>query len=256
MAPPFSSARSPAWATVTASSVAIFPWAGKARPAASFSPHTTGFGRGTVPPLGRRDPGQNSDRGTIVQSMTPERGSSGDAQNDGRSDEQSAGPGRSPGPARTHDGKRRFYSLAAARRVFALRRRIGAAGQKRPHQSLYDRRRRAAPRRQIRSAARSDRARRGDTAAPHHRSLLRRARRRRYDPHRPAARQLYPDVQPAPRFSRRDGAVLDTRSVLVDPLAGGGGRGVDRDHRRRRVVAAARAGAGRRDDPVRRNAVH
>src|SRR5579862_1195495 len=39
--------------------------------AASFSPHTTGFGRGTVPPLGRRDPGQKRDRGTIVQSMTP-----------------------------------------------------------------------------------------------------------------------------------------------------------------------------------------
>src|SRR5580693_10572086 len=119
----FVAARSPAWTDRRGGSVAIFPYAGKARPAALFSPHTTGFGRDIVPASGRHDPGQKCDRGTIVQSMTPNGGLSGDSQNDGRSDQQSAGPRRGPGPARTHDGERRFQSLAAARRVLALRRR-------------------------------------------------------------------------------------------------------------------------------------
>src|SRR5580700_10597893 len=39
--------------------------------ATPFSPHTTGFGRVIVAAPGSHDPGQKGDRGTIVQSMTP-----------------------------------------------------------------------------------------------------------------------------------------------------------------------------------------
>src|SRR5580658_1534518 len=68
----FVAAQSPAWATFAAGSVTIFPRADKARPAAvPFSPHTTGFERGIVRASGSHDPGQNYDRGPIVQSMTP-----------------------------------------------------------------------------------------------------------------------------------------------------------------------------------------
>ncbi len=74
--------------------------------------------------------------------------------------------------------QRRVQPLAAARRLPALRGRSRAARQGRSHQGLHHRCRGAAPRHQVRSAARSDRAGGGDAAAPRDRTLLRRSRAR------------------------------------------------------------------------------
>ena len=94
-------------------------------------------------------------------------------------------------------GERRVQPLAAARRFPAFRGRGGAARQGRSHQGLHHRRRGASPRHQVRSAARSDRAGRGDAAAARDRALLCRAGRRRSDHHRSAARLLCSDLPAA-----------------------------------------------------------
>ena len=105
------------------------------------------------------------------------------------------------GPRLSDDRQRRVQPLASARRVPALRRRGRAARQGRPHQGLHHRRRGAAARRQVRSAARSDRTGRSDPAAARDRTLLRGPRRHRSGHHRPAARLLCADLPAA-----RDGA--------------------------------------------------
>jgi hypothetical protein len=174
----------------------------------------------------------------------------GDFEVDGQTGQRNAEPGGNSGTSRSYDGEQRLQQLAAARRLSALCGRIGAGGQRQPHQGLHDRRRSAPARCQVRSATRSDRARRGDQAAPHHRPLLCRAWRRRHYPHRSAARQLCADVQAACGRLRRADTLARagaSRSPAVDSSAAGVVR-LDHCHRHHRRGF----GGGRDGGPSRR----
>ena len=151
----------------------------------------------TAPPRGRHDhpiSAVNSPASALGLRL-------GSPRHDGGAEyeERPARSGRGPRAGRANDRERRIRKFAAALGISGLHRRGGAARQRRPAEGLHHRRRGLAPRYQFRSAARSDRARGGDAAAPRDRALLRGAGRAGRDRHRPAARRLCAAHQPADR---------------------------------------------------------